>query len=154
MDVISKTDYDYYFDDRYDPLSALARGAFNCYDGVRIILALANAFGFGGGSFVHGAWNGISHVWARIPGLGDIDSTAIQRGYGFTSPKVTSAGTPSLSRNAPKGNTGADHQSSSNNITINVILEGDNYGVDELENRIENGVLRGLREHFNDPYGV
>ena len=153
-DVISKTDYDYYFDDRYDPISALARGAFNCYDGVRIILALANAFGFGGGGFVHGAWNGISHVWARIPGLGDIDSTAIQRGYGFTSPKVTSAGTPSLSRNAPKGNTGADHQASSNNITINVILEGDNYGVDELENRIENGVLRGLREHFNDPYGV
>ena len=153
-DVISKTDYDYYFDDRYDPLTALSRGAFNCYDGVRIILALANAFGFGGGGFVHGAWNGISHVWARIPGLGDIDSTAIQRGYGFTSPKVTSAGTPSLSRNAPKGNTGADHQSSSNNITINVILEGDNYGVDELENRIENGVLRGLREHFNDPYGV
>ena len=153
-DVISKTNYDYYFDDRYDPLTALSRGAFNCYDGVRIILALANAFGFGGGGFVHGAWNGISHVWARIPGLGDIDSTAIQRGYGFTSPKVTSAGTPSLSRNAPKGDTGADHQSSSNNITINVILEGDNYGVDELENRIENGVLRGLREHFNDPYGV
>ena len=153
-DVISKTNYDYYFDDRYDPLTALSRGAFNCYDGVRIILALANAFGFGGGGFVHGAWNGISHVWARIPGLGDIDSTAIQRGYGFTSPKVTAAGTPSLSRNAPKGNTGADHQSSSNNITINVILEGDNYGVDELENRIENGVLRGLREHFNDPYGV
>jgi hypothetical protein len=91
-DAIRRTQYDFYYDHRYDPLTAWNRGAFNCYDGALLVMALARAFGFPNATMVHGSWDGIAHVWARIAGLGDIDATAIQGGYGFTASKVTGAG--------------------------------------------------------------
>lgn len=88
-DVIKATRYKKYFNSNYgdDPVSALRAGEFNCWDGTQIVLALARAFGFDG-SMGHGTWNGTGHVWANIAGLGIIDPTAIQGGYGFTSSKV------------------------------------------------------------------
>lgn len=89
FDTIAATSYSKYFNSNFgdDPVSALMAGAFNCWDGTNIVLALANAFGFSG-SRGHGTWNGIGHVWADIPGLGIIDPTAIQQNHSFTSSAV------------------------------------------------------------------
>ena len=43
------------------------------------------------------------------------------------------------------------------NKTVNVTVDMSNstiYGVEDLDNRIEQGVRRGLREEFNDSYSV
>lgn len=128
-EVIKSTTYDFYFNQKYDtPADALRAGHFNCFDGTRVILALAEAFGFGGGGFGHGIWNGVGHVWASIPGLGIIDPTALQRGYGLRSPKVKGygAGSPKNSGNVPVGG----NNTYNNHFEINV------YGDDvEVDNR-------------------
>ena len=87
FDVIRGTTYSLYYNSHYgdDPVAALRAGSFNCWDGTNVVLALARAFGFNG-SRVHGSWNGTGHVWARIPGIGDIDATAIQQRGTFTAP--------------------------------------------------------------------
>ena len=91
VDTISRTNYDYYMNHRYDPISAWNRRAFNCYDGALLIMALASKFGFS--SYMkHGSWGGIPHVWAHVNGIGDIDATAIQGGYGTFNPRVSGAG--------------------------------------------------------------
>ena len=127
-DVIKGTTYDFYFNSNYgdDPVAALRAGHFNCWDGTNIIIALANAFGLNA-SQGHGTWNGIGHMFARVAGIGVIDPTAIQRGFGFTSPKVKgySAGSPSRSSNSnvQMGNTYGDiHITINNNgedMTVN-----------------------------------
>ena len=127
-DVIKGTTYDFYFNSNYgdDPVAALRAGHFNCWDGTNIIIALANAFGLNA-SQGHGTWNGIGHMFARVAGIGVIDPTAIQRGFGFTSPKVKgySAGSPSRSGNSnvQMGNTYGDiHITINNNgedMTVN-----------------------------------
>ena len=85
-DVIGQTHYVYYYNSRHgnDPQAIWRAGGFNCWDGHILVMALASALGFPGGKTMHGMWGKDRHVWARIPGLGDIDSTAIQKGYGFT----------------------------------------------------------------------
>lgn len=120
FDTIRATNYAKYFNSNFgeDPVAALAAGAFNCWDGTNIILAIARAFGFEG-SRGHGTWNGIGHVWADIPGLGIIDPTAIQNRGTFTSSAVKGyhAGgttTRNSSSNMNMGNTYGDV-----NITIN-----------------------------------
>lgn len=87
FDVIRGTKYSFYYDSHYgnDPVAALRAGAFNCWDGTNVVLALARAFGFNGDR-VYGSWNGTGHVWARIPGIGDIDATSIQQRGTFTAP--------------------------------------------------------------------
>ena len=116
-----------YWNDKYDPITAWNRGSFNCVDGARLAIALADKFGFGGGSVAYGSWAGTGHGFAVIPGLGVIDATALQRGYGFTSPKVSgypSAGSRgTISRNrptTPKGSMGDTHNYGDVNLTINV----------------------------------
>ena len=124
---IASTDYEFYWNDKYDPITAWNRGSFNCVDGARLAIALADKFGFGGGSVAYGSWAGTGHGFAVIPGLGVIDATALQRGYGFTSPKVSgypSAGSRgTISRNrptTPKGGMGDTHNYGDVNLTINV----------------------------------
>ena len=130
-DVIKGTTYGSYFDSKFgeDPVAALRAGVFNCWDGTNIILAIARAFGFSG-SRGHGTWDGIGHVWASIPGLGIIDPTAIQRGYGFKSPKVSGyAGSIKRrgSSNAPK--TGDTHNYNGD-VNIHIHTDGHNVEVD------------------------
>ena len=85
---IDDTHYSFYFNSAYgSPAAALQSGAFNCYDGALIMLALASAFGFGG-YMAHGLWDGVPHVWAVINGM-VMDTTARQGGYGWSSPKVS-----------------------------------------------------------------
>lgn len=96
--MIGKTAYQYYFNSKGgSPYSIYQSGGFNCYDGALIMLQLASAFGLGG-YMAHGTWNGIPHAWAVINGIGPMDTTAFQDGYGWTSPKVSGyAGSPKIS---------------------------------------------------------
>lgn len=152
-DVISATQYGKYVNSHFgdDPVAALRAGVFNCWDGANIILAIARAFGFYG-SMGHGSWNGIGHVWAAIPGLGNIDATAIQGGYGFTSPKVTGYAGPATirrggSNKVPDGTTG-----NTNHNEVHIHIEGDVYGIDDLNSKIEEGANRVARQLFRDSY--
>ena len=140
-DAISRTHYVGYFNSRYgdDPLAAWNAGGFNCWDGANVVLALASAFGFNGGYKVHGSWDGTPHVWARIPGLGDIDATAIQGGYGFTASKVKGAG--SIKSSNAGGDIGTTHNYNGD-INIHIHTDGNNVEVDD--NRIDNETGRKI----------
>ena len=122
-DAISRTSYQGYMNSKTggDPVAAYNSGMFNCYDGALIIMALARAFGFSS-SMRHGSWNGVPHVWAYVDGIGDIDATAIQQGYGFTSPKVSGIGTRS-SLKPPEEESKVDK---SLHLTLNIDMRGAN----------------------------
>lgn len=122
-DAISRTSYQGYMNSKTggDPVAAYNSGMFNCYDGALIIMALARAFGFSS-SMRHGSWNGVPHVWAHVDGIGDIDATAIQQGYGFTSPKVSGIGTRS-SLKPPEEGSKVDK---SLHLTLNIDMRGAN----------------------------
>lgn len=149
-DAISRTSYDFYYDERYSPLEAWNRGAFNCVDGANLAIAFANAFGFGGGELRYTTWDGIGHAYAYIPGLGVIDATAIQGHYGLTASKVSySAGSHTVPQSRPPQTT------QNSGITINigdiiVRIEGDVENAeekgkqigDEINNRIYNMLRR------------
>lgn len=135
FDTIAATKYDKYFNSKFgeNPVSALMAGAFNCWDGTNIVLAIARAFGFEG-SRGHGTWNGIGHVWADIPGLGIIDPTAIQNQRSFTSSAVKgyhAGGT--VTRNSsgggdmPLGNT----NNYNGDVNIHIHTDGHDVSVDE-----------------------
>lgn len=136
-DAISRTSYEYYFDSKYgSPLEAWNAGHFNCYDGALLVLALANAFGFSG-YMKSGSWSGIPHVWAYVEGLGDIDATAIQGGYGFTSPKV--AGHPTLDKRF-KHNRSSD-ENKGNSYTygdIHIHIDGTGKDTEEIGQEVRN----------------
>ncbi len=151
-DVISATQYGNYFNSRFgdDPVAALRAGVFNCWDGANIIIALARAFGFGGGYMGHGSWNGIGHVWAVIPGLGNLDATAIQNSYGFTSPKVTGYAGSIKRGSAGKVPDGANQTTNHNEVHIHI--EGPVYGIDDLNEQIDEGARRVARQLFRDNY--
>ena len=101
-DAISRTEYEHYYDQKYgSPLEAWNAGHFNCVDGARVAIALADAFGFGGGDILYTTWDGEGHGYAYIPGLGVIDATAIQGGYGLKAGKVNYA---AGSHTIPRGN--------------------------------------------------
>lgn len=127
QDAISRTNYDFYYNERYSPLEAWNRGAFNCMDGARLAIALASAFGFGGGYYGHTSWDGIGHVYAIIPGLGVIDATAIQGGYGLTAGKVSYGAGGDSAKPMFKHNR-TPNKSSDNSvgdININITFNGD-----------------------------
>lgn len=151
FDVIRATSYDKYFDSKFndDPVSALRAGAFNCWDGTNIVLALASAFGFSG-SRGHGTWNGIGHVWANIPGLGIIDPTAIQNRGTFTSSAVKgyNAG-GSIRRSSPSV---PPEQKETQHNEVHIHINGDVYGIDDLNSKIEEGAKRVARNLFRDRY--
>ena len=98
----------------------------------------------------HGSWNGIGHVWAVINGV-PMDTTAFQGGYGWTSPKVSGYGSPDVMK---AHHTGGSLPTNNDAPVINVTIEGDVYGIDDLDSKITEGVSKGLEKHFNNPYGV
>lgn len=126
--IISRTRYDYYYGDRFSNAEALARGAFNCYDGAQILIELANKLGLSA-RMGHGYWGNDRHVWAVVGGK-TFDTTAFQHGYGWTSPKVKAAGAPS---NVTK------------ETNINITISGNIYGVSDIENVME----KTAKEVFN-----
>ena len=136
-DAISRTHYVGYFNSRYgdDPLKAWLAGGFNCWDGANVVIALANAFGFGGGYKVHGSWDGVPHVWARIPSLGDIDATAIQGGYGFTASKVRGAGSIKTNSDGDFGTT----NNYNGDINIHIHTDGKDVEIDDKKIDDETG---------------
>ena len=148
-DAISKTQYQGYFNSKCgdDPIAAYNSGHFNCWDGANIVMRLASAFGFSSHR-VWGSWDGIPHVWAHVDGVGDIDATAIQGGYGLFASKVRAAG-PLKVRNSSKGDAtgfGDTHNYGDVNVTINV------YGDDVEVN--ENKVDKSTAKQIIDILGV
>lgn len=126
--IISRTRYEYYYGDRFSNAEAIARGAFNCYDGAQILIELANKLGLSA-SMGRGYWGNDRHVWAVVGGK-TFDTTAFQHGYGWTSPKVKAAGAPS---NVTK------------EVNINITISGNIYGVSDIENVME----KTAKEVFN-----
>lgn len=135
-DAISRTSYSFYYDSRYSsPLEAWNAGSFNCYDGALVVMALASALGFPNSTMVHGSWNGIPHVWARIAGLGDIDATAIQGHYGLTAPSKY-AGGDVRPRFKHKGGSSDNNNGGTGDIHINIDLSGATVTDDSIGERI------------------
>lgn len=146
MQIIGRTRYAFYYNSRYpSPAAALRAGAFNCFDGALIVLALARAFGLSG-SMRHGYWGPFRHVWANVEGV-DIDTTAIQHGYGLTSPKVHAGPGPDITPgSASSASVKLDHRVT---VEVNVRADGVDSGVVEeaiREARLDEQIRRGLLE--------
>lgn len=138
-DAIGRTSYEHYYNYKYgSPLAAWNAGHFNCVEGAEIAIAFANAFGFPGGSLRYTTWDGEGHAYAYIPGLGNIDATAIQNHYGLTASKVRYAGskTPTKTTNNPEKGTTV------NIGDIHVHISGD------VKNAKEKG--REIADEIND----
>ena len=134
-DAISRTSYEFYWDGKYgDPLSIWNAGHFNCWDGAILVMALARALGFPNSHMVHGTWGGLGHVWAYVEGLGNIDATAIQNGYGLTAPSRTgvAGAMPRFKHN--KAPTSDD--SGSGDIHIHIDMSGATVTDDSIGERI------------------
>ena len=144
--IFSQIPYRLYFDSSWKGswLGALQAGACNCYDGALALMALAQTFGFSA-SMGHGTWTNpdgkqTAHVWAIINGI-KMDTTGMQQ-RGTWNPSASAGGSPTSS--------GSDKT-----VNITIDMQGATiYGVEDLDNRIEQGVRRGLREEFNDSYSV
>ena len=139
FDAISQTSYSHYYNEKYgSPLEAWNAGSFNCVDGARVAIALADAFGFGGGYVAYGTWNGEGHGFAVIPGLGVIDATAIQQRGSLTAPGTVkgypAGGSRTMNSSSPKapemGNT------IEGNVVFNINVEGNADNPDELGRQI------------------
>ena len=152
FDTIRATNYAKYFNSNFgeDPVAALNAGAFNCWDGTNIVLAIARAFGFDG-SRGHGTWNGIGHVWANIPGIGIIDPTAIQNNGSFTSSAVKGYSAGSIRRGEAKQKIGTGDTHYHQGDTV-VNVNAPVYGVDDLHRAIEDGVNKANRKLFRNSY--
>lgn len=95
--LIGRTRYSFYYGSSgLSAAALLARGAFNCYDGARVICAYASLFGLPCRVSCGLSWAGIPHCAARVAGIW-MDTTAFQAGYGWTSPKVSGYGGPTSS---------------------------------------------------------
>ena len=143
--IFSQIPYKFYYDSEWKGswVGALLSGALNCSDGAEALIALASVFGFGGGTKVHTTTkDGIGHFYANINGH-NLDTTNFQNS-GSWSP-LGGAGTPPRRRGAGFGQ------------TVHVTVDMSNstvYGVDDLDDRIADGVDKGLQRHMNDPYTV
>lgn len=137
--LFSAIQYDFYMDSSKcgNWVAALQTGAVNCYDGTNALLALARTCGFSG-SMAHGSWNGVPHVWAVINGQ-KMDTTGWQKRRTWT---------PSASAGSPSGNMDIGN-TTNNSISVSVRIEGDVYGVDDLDSKIQSGVKKGMAEAMN-----
>lgn len=135
QDAIGRTTYEFYWNGKYgDPLSIWNAGHFNCWDGAILVMALARALGFPNSHMVHGTWGGLGHVWAYVEGLGNIDATAIQGGYGLMAPSRTGvAGSPSLQKRFKHNHVPSDDSSSVSNTFGDVHIHIDGTGKDKEE---------------------
>ena len=147
--VFSNIDYDFYFDsNKYGNwVNALRHGETNCSDGSDALIALAQTFGFDGYKQHTTLGSGVGHFYAIINGQA-MDTTHFQHGGGWS--PLGGAGIPTRSGSSYRGS----GVSPANNTTVNVTITGDVYGIEDLDSKIHESVRKGLREEFNDPYGV
>ena len=148
--IYSAIPYRFYYNSDWKGswLGALQAGACNCYDGANSLIAFASACGFGG-SRAHGTWvdpDGTTypHVWAVINGK-KMDTTAWQQRGSW------SAGSPTVRSGNPST---YNSNNSSTSVNVTVTIEGDVYGVDDLDSKIAEGVDKGLSKHFNKSYAI
>lgn len=141
-DVISKTNYKLYYDSAYGGTLSqiLGRGWFNCWDGAHIVMALARQWGLPA-HLERGYWGQTRHVWANVAGK-QIDTTAIQKGHGFTSQRVSNQRqslrdvTGSLFRSFRRGEAAGDAGSDGNVKVVNV----------NMANMFDGAVIQGGKE--------
>ena len=145
--IFSRIPYDYYYnsDKTGDWLSAMQSGSVNCWDGAHALIAFAQSCGFSG-SIANGTWNGIPHVYAIINGK-KMDTTGWQQRRSWdgvaSGPAPRSYGKPQIS---------ADSKYTSNNSGVNVnidLRDATIYGVEKLEEKIEEGVNKGMQNAIN-----
>lgn len=136
ISMISKTRYGGYYNSRYgnDPIAAYNAGVFNCWDGANIIAAVAAAFGLKS-ELRRGTWNGIPHVWRYVYGVGNVDATAIQGGYGLTAPSRCNYG-GGVSTPRVKDNCGCSSGDTTLNLTINVNSDDDKDLADKIGDKV------------------
>ena len=146
--IFSAIPYRFYYDSSWKGswLGALQAGACNCWDGANALIAFANTCGFSG-SIAHGSWNGIPHVWAVIEGR-KMDTTGWQN-RGTWTPSA-SAGSPMVRRPIHDGNMNQD----TTPVQIEVNINGNVYGVDDLDSHISESIDKGLEKHFNKAYTI
>ncbi|MBT9132983.1 MAG: hypothetical protein DDT33_01514 [Firmicutes bacterium] len=84
--LISGTRHDWYYNARYSDAEALRRRSFNCFDGAEILINLARRMGLSA-HMGFGQWGRTGHVWAVVNGI-PFDTTAWQKGHGWTAPAV------------------------------------------------------------------
>ena len=147
--IFSAIPYKFYMDSDWkgDWVSALLSGAVNCSDGADALLALASLFGFKGDKIHTNLKNGTGHFYTRINGH-NLDTTHFQNS-GSWSP-LSGAGIPT--RTASYHGAGQTQEK-----TVNVTIDMSNsniYGVDDLDERIADGVDKGMQRHLNDPYTI
>lgn len=121
LEHIGKTHYEGYMGpQKGTPLQIWNSGGFNCYDGMLLISAIASAFGLSS-SIVRGYWGSIPHVWANVQGVGPVDATAIQNGYGLFAPSKVRARGPGI-RHKSRSDDGLGG-TTNNTFNINVSVE-------------------------------
>ena len=150
QDVFSAIPYKFYYDSEWKGnwVNALLSGATNCSDGSDALIALARVFGFDGYKQHTTLKNGVGHFFAVINGR-KMDTTNFQN-HGSWSP-LGGAGIPTRTA-SHRGNAGETQGK-----TVNITVSMDNatiYGVEDLDNRIQESVQKGLQQEFNDPYTV
>lgn len=130
--------------------NAIKHGEANCSDGADALIALAHTMNPNWSTEkVHTTLKGgVGHYYAVINGK-VMDTTAFQnRGsWGHLGAGIPTRRYGSSGSGLPQGG----------NKTVNVTVDMSNstiYGVEDLDDRIKNGVKEGLREEFNDPFSV
>lgn len=117
--IIGRTRYAFYYGSSgLSPAELIRRGAFNCYDGARIVTAYARAFGLPASIRCGLSWNGIRHCAANVGGMW-FDTTAFQHGYGWTSPAVKGYG-PGDFLPSPEVSGGVSRVSLEHNLRVNL----------------------------------
>lgn len=152
--IFSRIPYRLYYDSSWKGswLGALQAGACNCSDGADALIAFAHTCNPSwSADKVHGYWGSTGHFWAVINGK-VMDTTAWQGGYGWTSPKVRGYGSPSIHTRRATHTPSED--GSSESVKVEVNINGDVYGIDDLNKHIEEGIDKGLQKHFNKSYAV
>ena len=138
--LIGSTRYKFYYNSEGSPAAMLNRGEFNCWDGAMIIGALASVFNLPW-ELIHSVWGNTRHVLSKVGGK-YFDTTAKQKGYGWTSPKVRVAG--------PSTQIPAFTESDvikielEDNVNLNIKLEGLPDNIDE------NSIKSFLKQIIND----
>lgn len=145
-DAIGRTSYEHYYNYKYgSPLAAWNAGHFNCVEGAEVAIAFANAFGFPGGSLRYTTWDGEGHAYAYIPGLGNIDATAIQGGYGLTASKVRYSGSKSVNTAPPKSEKGTTVTIGDIHVHINGEVENAKEKGKEIADEINKRIFNVLK---------
>lgn len=147
-DIFSAIPYKFYYNSDWKGnwVNALLSGAVNCSDGADALINLARVFGFDGYKQHTTLKSGVGHFFAVINGQ-RMDTTNFQQ-HGSWSP--LGGGIPvRTSKSTSNGET----QGNTYNVTVDMngaVI----YGVEDLDERIEDGVNRGLQKAVNDPFTV